>query len=89
MGRHHPRDKKPYPPVFAARMFIRQFSSVILSLFNGKKLHGFVFAICVIVFPRLLRIIGACSTAIEPLSQTDRANSQTPAFQTASHPEPG
>jgi hypothetical protein len=38
----------------------------------------------VIVFPRLLRIIGACLSAIEPLSQSDRANSQTPAFQTAS-----
>lgn len=42
-----------------------------------------------IVFSRLLRIIGACLSAIEPLSQSDRANSQTPAFQTALHPSQG
>ena len=27
-------------------MFVRQFSSMILSLCNGEKLHGFVFAYC-------------------------------------------
>jgi hypothetical protein len=43
----------------------------------------------VIVFPRLLRIIGARLSAIEPLSQSDRANSQPPAFQTARHPSQG
>ena len=42
-----------------------------------------------LVFPRLLRIIGARLSAIEPLSQSDRANFKLLPSRDCQAPEPG